>query len=104
MHPRRWRERLRQAAEAEGQWAIASVRLGERNALSGTSIPAGFPWRASLLAAGYRCTEDLPDPTCEGRDDAEAELSRVEPVAADADSDADTDSILSTLGFAPEED
>ncbi len=104
MHPRRWRERLRQAAEAEGQRANASVRRGARDARARAPHPAGLPGRAALLAAGYRCTEDLPDPACEGRDDAEAELSRVELVAADADSDADIDSILSTLGFAPEED
>lgn len=102
MHPRRWRERLRQSAEAEGLRAVASVRLGERNALPGTPLASGFPWRASLVAAGYACVEDLPHPADDARADAERELGRVEPVAADTDTDLDQ--LLSTLGFAPEED
>ncbi len=104
MHSRRWQEQLRQAAEAEGLRAVASVRLGERNALPGTPIPVGFPWRASLLAAGYRATEDLPHPASEGREDAARELARLELVPADAGDDADSDHLLSTLGFVPEDD
>lgn len=94
MHARRWYERLRQTADAEGLCAVASVRLGERNAVSGTTLPTSFPGRAALVTSGYACTEDLPDSTCESVDDARAELDRIE------DLDADTrDLILETLGF-----
>lgn len=95
MHTRRWNELLRQSADAEGLCAVASVRLGERNAVSGTSIPSTFPGRPALVASGYACTEDLPDPSCDDVDDARAELERVE------DLDPDTlDTILTTLGFS----
>lgn len=94
MHARRWYERLRQSADAEGLTAIASVRLGERNAVSGTALPAAFPGRTALVASGYACTEDLPDPSGDDVDDARAELGRVE------DLDPDTlDTILTTLGY-----
>lgn len=93
MHPRRGYERLRQAAEAEGLRAVASVRLGERNAVSGTAIPTNHPARAALVAAGYACTEDLPDPDVDALDDAQAELERM-GVAGD-----DLDALLVHLGY-----
>lgn len=103
MHPRRYEERLRQAAVAQDAPGLASVCRGRRDALAGTPIPAGFPWRASLLAAGYRSTEDLPDPDTDDREDAARELGDVERVAGD-DDDTDLDQLLSLLGFEPEED
>lgn len=93
MHPRRWNERLRQAADAERLTALASVRLGQRNALSGTAIPSGHPSRTELLAAGYACTEDLPDPTGDALEDARDELERAGLSADDADS------LLTYLGY-----
>lgn len=93
MHARRWHERLRQSAEAEGLGAVASVRLGNRNAVSGTAIPTTHPSRAALVAAGYACTEDLPDPTADALDDAQSELGRA-GVAGD-----DLDALLTHLGY-----
>jgi hypothetical protein len=93
MHPRRWQERQRQAAEAERRTALASVFLGQRNAVSGTEIPAGHPSRTALLAAGYACTEDLPDPAYDGPDDTRDELMR-----ADIGGD-DADTLLEHLGY-----
>ena len=93
MHARRHYERMRQAAEAERLCAIASVRLGERNAVAGTVLPSGHPSRARLLAAGYARTEDLPDPTADDIDDARAELAR-----ADIEAD-DVDALLTHLGY-----
>ena len=94
MHQRRWHERLRQSAEAEHQRALESVHRGQRNAVGGTAIPAGYPSREALLAAGYVCTEDLPDPTGDARDDARDELGRVEGMSPD-----DIDALLTHLGF-----
>lgn len=94
MHPRRWYERLRQDADARDLRAVASVHLGQRNAVAGTSIASTFPGRALLVAGGYACTEDLPSPDGDDLDDARAELGRLD------DLDADTlDSILDTLGY-----
>lgn len=93
MHPRRWAERLRQAAEGERLTAIASVRMGQRNALAGTVIPSGYPSRTALLAAGYACTEDLPDPTGDDIDDARDELARADIGGEDADA------LLEHLGY-----
>lgn len=84
---------MRQGAEAEGLHAVASVRLGNRNAVSGTSIPTGYPSRTELLAAGYACTEDLPDPTVDAVEDARAELERA-GIAGD-----DNDALLTHLGY-----
>ena len=101
MHSRRYDERQRQAAVASHLPGHAAVFLGRRDATPGTPIPLGFPWRASLLVAGYACTEDLPAPDADDRDDAARELDRIERVD---DDDTDTDHLLSTLGFAPEDD
>lgn len=94
MHTRRWYERLRQSAEAEHQRALESVQRGQRNAIAGTAIPSGYPSGAALLAAGYVCTEDLPDPTGDALDDARDELGRVEGMSPD-----DIDDLLKHLGF-----
>ena len=96
MHARRWQERQRQSAEAERLTALASVFLGQRNAVSGTAIPVGYPSRAVLLAAGYVCTEDLPDPDFEGSDDARAEFERAGVIGEDLDA------LLTHLGFTTE--
>lgn len=96
MHARRWYEVQRQAAEGERSLAVASVHKGSRDRVSGTAIPSGYPSRAELLAAGYLCTEDLPDPI-EGLDDVRDELSR-----AGIDGD-DADALLTRLGFTLEE-
>ncbi|MDO9016561.1 MAG: hypothetical protein Q8S73_26510 [Deltaproteobacteria bacterium] len=104
MHSRRYDERRRQAALAQGLPAHASVILGQRNATAGTPIPAGFPWRASLVAAGYACTEDLPAPDADDRDDAARELDDIERVEADLDDDTDTEQLLRALGFPAEDD
>lgn len=90
---RRWHERLRQAAEGERQRTIQGVQLGLRNAISGTSIPSGHPSRAALLAAGYLCTEDLPDPASDAVDDARAELERAGVLGDEADA------LLTHLGY-----
>ncbi len=97
MHSRRWYEVQRQAAEGERLCAVASVHKGARDRVSGTAIPTGYPSRAPLLAAGYLCTEDLPDGSIEGLDDARDELSR-----AGIDGD-DADALLTRLGFTLEE-
>ncbi len=94
MHQRRWYERLRQSAEAEHQRALESVQRGQRNAVPGTAIPTGYPSRTELLAAGYVCTEDLPDPTADALDDARDELGRVEGLSPD-----DIENLLTHLGF-----
>lgn len=96
MHARRWYELQRQAAEGERKCAVASVHKGSRDGVSGTAIPTGYPSRAALVAAGYVCTEDLPDPI-EGLDDVRDELSR-----AGIDGD-DAHALLTHLGFALEE-
>lgn len=93
MESRRWHERLRQAAEGERQRAVQGVQLALRNAISGTAIPAGHPSRAALLAAGYVCTEDLPDPTGDDVDDARAELERAGVLGDEADA------LLTHLGY-----
>ncbi len=93
MHARRWAERLRQAAEGERHAAVASVRLGQRNALAGTALPSDHPSHAALLAAGYACTEDLPDPSGDDLDDARAELLRADIGGEDADT------LLQHLGY-----
>lgn len=103
MQGRRYDEIRRRAALAQGLPAHASVILGQRDARPGTPLPAGFPWRASLLAAGYACTEDLPAPDADDRDDAARELGDVERVDGD-DDETDTDQLLLALGFPAEED
>lgn len=93
MHARRWYERQRQAAAGERLRALASVALGQRNALAGTALPAGYPSRAALLAAGYACAEDLPDPTGDALEDARDELARADLLGEDADA------LLTHLGY-----
>lgn len=94
MNLRRWQERLAQAAEGQVFWGLGTVFRGGRNAISGTALAAPFPGTALLLAAGYACVEDLPDPDLDDIDDARAELERV------ADLDPDTlDLILAARGF-----
>lgn len=94
MRQRRWYERLRQSAEAEHQRALESVQRGQRDAVSGTAIPAGYPSREALVDAGYVCTEDLPAPDGDSLDDARDELGRVEGLSPD-----DIDALLAHLGF-----
>jgi hypothetical protein len=94
MHPRRGYERLRQTAAAESLPAIASVRRGERDAISGTALARPFPGASELLTAGYACVEDLPDPATDDVDDARDELERV----VDLDPDL-IDTILTTRGY-----
>lgn len=97
MHARRWEERQRQRALAEKSRALAGVHLGRRNAIAGTSLPAPFPARALLLAAGYGALEDLPVPPGDDDDDAFAELLR-----AGLDLD-DATAVLEARGFTLDE-
>lgn len=77
MHLRRHYVELRARALSEGSRAIASVVLGQRDAVPGTALPLAFPHRAALLAAHYACVEDLGDPASDPYpDDARAELRR----------------------------
>lgn len=61
MHLRRYYSVLAAAADLEGSPAAASVALGLRAAIAGTSHAVDFPHRGDLIAAGYLCLEDLPD-------------------------------------------
>lgn len=98
VNARRWAERLRRAAAAEQFHAIAAARLGERNAVSGTAIPAGYPGREALLADGYACVEDLPDPALDEVSDACDEIARVEGLDGD-----DATAVLTRRGFTLDE-
>lgn len=100
---RRWFERLRQSALAEGLVAVAAARLGERDAVPGPAIPAGFPGRAALVRAGYASLDDLPSPDLDDLDDARAELERVDGIEDTPNPDLDpVDAILRQRGFPAE--
>lgn len=95
---RRWLERLRRAAAAEQFSAVAAARRGERDAIVGTAIPAGYPGREALLADGYACVDDLPHPALDEVSDAADELARVEGLDAE-----DATAVLLRRGFTLDE-
>jgi len=61
-HPRRFYTLKAFQAQEDGE-AFGAAWLGRRAEVPGTDLPADFPARAEVLAAGYAALEDLQDVT-----------------------------------------